>query len=367
MDLELKGRSNCSYMYSYNEITNVHLEPAAKCNLACPMCARNISGGKINPRLPLQELSLKDIQTILPRAFIRQLRSLVMCGNYGDPFVARDTLKILNFLKSENPFIYLTIITNGSGRNPNWWKALAKCADKVHFSIDGLEDTNHIYRRGAVFSKIMQNARAFISEGGTAIWDYIAFRHNEHQWKTARDHALAMGFHKFVLKKTSRFRRSNKEAFPVLDKNGQVEYILQPPKDRSLRHRGAAKEKKLIQKYKNMLFYYNNAEIDCKVIKKKSVYISAEGFVFPCCWIAGSIYNPRRPKKGSQIWRFIEKLPQGIESLNAKKRPLEDIVKGAFFASVKESWKGKNILKDKLGVCAAACSKGLDPYQLQWK
>jgi hypothetical protein len=44
-----------------------------------------------------------------------------------------------------------------------------------------LEDTNHLYRENVEWKKIMENARAFISAGGTAHWDMLIFDHNKHQ------------------------------------------------------------------------------------------------------------------------------------------------------------------------------------------
>ena len=58
-------------MYKYSEIKTIHLEITAKCNASCPMCIRNICGGAVNPKLPLTELSLADIQKILPIDFLK--------------------------------------------------------------------------------------------------------------------------------------------------------------------------------------------------------------------------------------------------------------------------------------------------------
>ena len=82
---------------------------------------------------------------------------------------------------------------------------ICKPGDFAVFSVDGLEDTNHIYLRNTIFSKIMKNADAFISAGGIAHWDYIVFRHNEHQVESARTLALSMGFQEFYTKVTRRF------------------------------------------------------------------------------------------------------------------------------------------------------------------
>ena len=116
-----------------------------------------------------------------------------MCGNHGDPIIAKDTKDIFKFLRQANPSLNLSLFTNGSAQNQDWWLELSSLVDKVHFSIDGLEDTNSIYRRGTHFNKIMDNAKSYIKGGGTAVWDYIVFQHNEHQVELARQQAKKHG------------------------------------------------------------------------------------------------------------------------------------------------------------------------------
>ena len=54
----------------------------------------------------------------------------------------------------------------------------------------------------------MQSAQAFINAGGRAEWDFLVFRHNEHQVESARKLAKEMGFAKFYVRKTGRFKKS---------------------------------------------------------------------------------------------------------------------------------------------------------------
>ena len=359
-------------MYKYSQLKTVHLEVTSKCNVSCPMCLRNVSGGKTNPLLPLTELTLSDIKNIFSVSFIKQLKRFYMCGNYGDPMVAKDTLEIFQYLRKHNSSLHLSLFTNGSGRVPSWWERLARVVNLVHFSIDGLKDTNHLYRRGAVFHKIMESAEAYIKAGGTAVWDYIVFRHNEHQVEVARELANTMGFYKFVVKKTGRFfsntRSQVKDNQPVLNKKGEVEYFLEMPENPLFKNSSLQREREIILKHGSLYEHFNQTPIACKVAEEKSLYISAEGYVFPCCWLANQLYPWYLKKRSSQVWLFIDRLPEKEQSLNAKKRPLKDIVEDVFFQkSVPESWLGKDIKKDKLRVCAKTCGKTFDPFGDQFK
>ena len=173
-------------MYTLQEIKSIHLETTEKCNLSCLMCGRNTHGGLVNQYLNDNEITLDDIKK-LPKSFIKNLDNFFMCGNYGEPILAKDTLAIFKYLRSINKNISLRIMTNGCARSSFWWEELAYTIDKARFGIDGLEDTHKIYRKNASWNKIIQNAKTFIDAGGYAIWDFLVFQHNEHQIDEARD------------------------------------------------------------------------------------------------------------------------------------------------------------------------------------
>ena len=84
-------------MYRYEDIKEVHLEITQKCQAACPMCDRNMNGGDDNPHITNAELSLEDAKKMFT-AFIKQLNVMYMCGNLGDPIVAKDTLRNIQIL-----------------------------------------------------------------------------------------------------------------------------------------------------------------------------------------------------------------------------------------------------------------------------
>ena len=206
-------------------IQGVHWEPTDKCNSRCPMCPRYVSGVEI-PTLANTEWTLEQFQKSWPERFIKELRKILSCGNFGDPCVCKDFANIYEYVRLTNPKIQLCCNTNGSMRNPDWWYKLGlqmrnHGLDYCTFSLDGLEDTNHLYRRGTIWSKIMENVKAYISAGGIAHWDFIVFEHNQHQVEEARQLAKSMGFENFNVKRTTRWMEYSEDTqqgrYPVFD------------------------------------------------------------------------------------------------------------------------------------------------------
>jgi hypothetical protein len=75
---------------------------------------------------------------------------------------------------------------------------------KAWFGIDGLEDTNHIYRRGVKWERLQNNFREYIKAGGDAGWQFIVFPWNMHQIEEARQRSLDEGFTAFSIVQTVR-------------------------------------------------------------------------------------------------------------------------------------------------------------------
>lgn len=389
-------------IYRYDEIKTVHLEITERCNASCPMCARNINGGEDNPHLRDHELTLEDCKTIFAPSFIKQLDRMYMCGNFGDPVAASDTLEVFEYFRENNAKMNLTMYTNGSAKRPDWWQKLAKVMGKnahVVFSIDGLEDTNHLYRQNTIWSKIMENAEAFISAGGRARWDYIVFAHNEHQVEEAEALSKRMGFEKFQYKKSARFFSNasgvTKEMHQAVNRKGMPTTLLQAPTNPKYRNSVLDQISKVVGKEEVVKFLpskqsealaaqggqkfnsdpalkskmekeLDSAVIKCKVAEEKSLYISAEGIVQPCCWTAGQMYVWYYKPEAAQIWQAIKQV--GKDSINAKLQSLETIVNGLYFQSVvPDSWNKSSCADGKLAVCAKTCGTKYDAFAEQFK
>lgn len=389
-------------MYKYSEVNSVHLEISELCNASCPQCARNINGGEDNPFLHNAQLTLDDIKNIFKPNFIKKLRKLYMCGNYGDPITAKDTKEVFSYLRSFNSEMQLSMHTNGGARNAEWWSELPKSMGSNHyvvFGLDGLHDTNHIYRQGTSWEKIMINVEAFIRSGGKARWDFIVFAHNEHQVEEAKKLSEKMGFYQFNIKKTSRFyaqdNNTSKLGHQAGNHKGEKTYFIEPPKDSKYQNEAIKKlinnfdgkqidstpfysmAKDLEGRRRTQIFnhdenkktsiekYWDSVDIKCRVVDEKSIFVTAEGYVLPCCWTASEMYHPWIKSRSAQIWNAIDEV--GLENLDAKKNDLQSIIDGKFFQEViPNRWKMKSCADGKLAVCAKNCAVNNDIFSAQF-
>lgn len=315
-------------MYKLEDIKDIHLEITSKCQARCPMCPRRVNGGLINPLITLDEITLSTFKIWFPDHFIKQLDSLFMCGNLGDPIIAQDCLEIFQHIREVNPSIRLSMHTNGSARNTLWWESLAKIKVRVTFGIDGLEDTHALYRVGTDFNKIIENAEAFINAGGEAEWHMLVFQHNEHQVETCRNFSNSMKFSKFTVKHTSRFK-DNK--FHVLDEEGRTVNILYPTNTS-------------MNLTKNVLSVAP-AEIQCKAQKFKQMYVSANGVVSPCCWLDFSWQLPNQDNRVDYM-DAVGLFP------NLNNHSLQDIFESEYFKKIEDTWAVKPLME-----CSKQCGK----------
>lgn len=236
----------------------LHLEPTDVCQLACPACARE-TDVEFNKRLQ-HHLTIPHIQKHFSERVIAGLDKVFMCGNYGDPAAGKNTLDIYRWFRKLNPNITLGMNTNGALQTTFYWHELGRLfnqtKDYVVFSIDGLEDTNPVYRVNSNWSKLMANVEAYISAGGSAHWDMLVYKHNQHQVEACEQLARNMGFTWFRAKVSKRPLTSRLES-PI----GWSCPTL------------------------------NVGKIKCHILQEKSAYIDAQGRLSPCCWLGATQTN----------------------------------------------------------------------------
>ena len=296
-----------------------------------------------------------------------------MCGNLGDPIVARDSLEVFDYFRTNNKKMWLSMNTNAGAKPVEWWRELARVYGRmgaVIFSVDGLRDTNHLYRQNVVWDNVERNMRAFIDAGGRARWDYIIFKHNEHQVEEAEQLAQDWGVERFQKKKSGRFitvKSHAKNSHQAQNRKGQETQLIEKPKKLDNQNLALLKQKELEKTYGSMKDYYDSCSIKCKVAEEKNIFITAEGLLMPCCWTAGRMYKWwHKDYRVEQIWDYIDRAggKQGIDVIN---NDLQAVMDGNLLKDIENSWNLPSIEQGKLGVCAMKCGSEFDPFAEQFK
>ena len=340
------------------------------------MCARNVLGGATKPDLELADWPKESIPIIFDTQF-KNLRNVLFCGTHGDPAIAPQSLNAVQYLKT-NFNTTIEFFSNASTRNKQWWYDLGKLLqqkieddhyrnyDIAIFSIDGLEDTNHLYRRNTHWDTIMENAEAFISAGGRARWDFIVFKHNQHQVEEAEKLANKMGFKQFRIRKTARFNYSPSGAdkWPVMDRNKEFEYYIHPTTDERYFNKEIDKFELLKEKYGSAEKYFDAAQINCLYKNHfQRIYVNAYQQVFPCCYISNDVYPGNNPIVKDTAEKLFKKY--GTEFNNLKNNSWDTILNHEWFASkLEESW-NTNLNGGKLMRCSRTCGNEYSPIMSQ--
>ena len=327
-------------MINYKDIRSVHLEISTRCNAACPECPRNFHGVDVIDNYPVCDMSLSQAEKIFTPDFLRQLDNILINGNYGDFITAKDGLAIVEYFKEQNPKLRIEISTNASGR-PNWWERLAELGVIVDFRIDGLADTHHLYRQYTDWHLIMSNAKKFIAAGGHAIWAWIPFDHNDHQRELAETLSKDMGFKKFWVQDAGR------NTGPVFDRDRKLTHVIGD-------YRAETDFNELYEKH----VYYTsqpeitldadhpNRTINCYTKRVGEIYITANGEVYPCCWLG---FYPRS-NNGNPGNHQVRKL---LEENNANTVPVEQAI--GWFNKVEDTWKLDSVKSGKIYTCNETC------------
>jgi MoaA/NifB/PqqE/SkfB family radical SAM enzyme len=325
-------------------LNTINLEFTDYCNAACPMCARYKWNGELyKEKVNQNHNNLKTLQKRIPEKIIKQLKKFYSVGTYGDPLMNPECLDIFNWVKDINPDCELSFHTNGGGRGIDFWKRCAELGIKIRFGIDGLEDTNHLYRRNVNWQKLMENVIAFIQAGGKAHWHFYIFKHNEHQIEQARVLSKNLGFRSFSFEFSDRWKQSNWVTGELEDRSrwsaGNY-FIEKPTTQQSTYYRNST-----VKPYSEEQFNLTK-KIVCAMASNNSyeIYVRANGNVQPCCML------------GDLDVHESKNLIKDPKSVNINHTNLEDILNGEYFKLLD---KGINLgTADRLKNCFYTCGVG---------
>ncbi len=292
-------------------VRSFNMEITNRCTLACPRCARTDNDWvKAN----LSDISMEVLENVFPmhkKTSFEGLR-VNLCGTYGDCIYHGRFHEVLSYLK--NVGIRVAVETNGSHRKLDWWRKTCDILteeDMITFSVDGLEDTNHIYRVNARWQDIEQAMR-YCAGRVTVDWKFIVFRHNEHQLDEARRLAKEIGVRRLTFKKSGRFGEHD----PMTPRNGEYVGVVT---------RNRREIEKLIQRGVGPEEFDRNVEIAPKCRFGKDLSVTAHGYFYPC--------SPAEPARPSG-WFY-----ENLEHFNLRAHPIEEILASGKWRELEALWK----------------------------
>lgn len=254
-------------MLNHNDVKWLQVEATTKCNAWCPGCGRNKGGYELADGLIVEDLDINRYQEILNT--FPNLTTVDFCGTYGDAIAAANIIELTQLTKLHTNKIIVR--TNGSLRTTSWWQSYAKLLKdhdhEIWFCLDGLADTHSIYRQATDFDTIINNAKAFMSAGGRAVWQFIPWAHNEHQIKDCIRLSQQLGFERFEIIRG----KIRKNFAPRNYRNGK-EYVIEPW---SRDH--------FVNQYEKVRTQIQ--EINCHHLTQSSYYVNANGTISVCCYI----------------------------------------------------------------------------------
>lgn len=359
-------------MHYQRDIRRIQIELSNVCNSQCPGCGRFERDWKKldevikrDDRLDIHNvpLKLKDsinlskpehidldiIKDLLTSKSLDKLETFELAGTVDDPFAYKHLLELFEHLAEHHPHLKLIMHTNGSIRTPDFFAKLPpiflkfRTQPRIFFSIDGLEDTNHIYRRQCQWNKIMENAQAFIDAGGKAEWQFIIFPWNKHQVQDAEQMAKQMGFHSF---KT----REDRSELTNLHNNYWPNVTWEKWKNMNKTTFKVDPEQQPVDP---------NDRITCSYLPLNAYVIEFNGSVWPCCYFSSS-----RAQKTSQEHHDAPFKQYGDNWNNLNYNSFDEIIEHRFYTEdLVDSWSSTKHgygLKERIFRCTSTCSKSKD-------
>ncbi len=176
------------------------LETTNVCNLKCPFCltGKGISGGR-----EVRHMGFDQAKAIIDD--VADTVYMLQMYTWGEPLLNKDSLKVIEYAKQKN--LYVMLSTNATAMTPAYNQRLINAGiDYITVAIDGGSDATYkVYRRGGNYSKVLGNVKNILElkklSGVTTPfveWQFIVFRHNEHEVDSTEQMAYQIGINKFT-------------------------------------------------------------------------------------------------------------------------------------------------------------------------
>ncbi|MFN7312812.1 MAG: radical SAM/SPASM domain-containing protein [Bacteroidota bacterium] len=221
-----------SYYYSklskqpviWGKPTSLEIEPTTSCNLRCPQCPSGL-------RQFTRDTGMLGID--LYKKVIDELHEdLVWLILYfqGEPFLNKQFLEFVQYASQKN--IYTATSSNAHYFTDELAKATVESGlDRLIISIDGTtQDTYGKYRIGGKIDKVIEGTEKLLywkkklnKKTPHIIWQFIAFKHNEHQIPEIKKLAKEIGVDELGIKTAQIYDYQTSDTF-IPDNNDLSRY-----------------------------------------------------------------------------------------------------------------------------------------------
>lgn len=334
---------------SFNDFTktssSLEVELTSICNSRCVGCSRFQDFYFDNPHYqPGKYLDIDVFLEKLPQW--ENLDFLLFCGNYGDPLLHPRFEELVTRIRALNRDLRILVHTNGSFGGQKFWSSLGPLFKQrgsyIKFSIDGLQKSHEVFRRGTDWNKVIDNAETFIASGGNAIWQMIDFKHNHHEIDECREFSHRMGFKRFDLRKNNY--------------SGLDDYILSAPNALGPSRPQDISWDNLQSWHNQHLTEASSQTIQCKSLGRKNLYLDVHGHLWPCCWVGGLPYRPEDHLRKHFIHQFLNNNWESLNEISIQNRSLEQILSSNIFKSIEDS-----IQNISFSTCKRTCGNCSSP------
>jgi len=232
--------------------------------LKCPLCPTGINC----PDRKKKFIFFEDYKNVFNK--IKKYAFVVNLYNWGEPFLNKDILKIIEYTKKNKVGVLLS--TNLNYMTDELIDSIVKLKlDKIVISLDGAsQETYGKYRKGGNFNKVLENLKKIIkkkkelnSNYPRIIWQYLISKKNEKEINKAKKIAEELGIKiNFLYLRTSQLIRRKREK---LNEKIVKEWV-------SEKFEGAPKEASSTINTKGSCVY-----------PSKYLFVNPEGTTSPCC------------------------------------------------------------------------------------
>jgi radical SAM protein with 4Fe4S-binding SPASM domain len=177
----------------------VVLDPACVCQLDCKFC-----DGRQRPRAVMHFEEFRRIIDQIGRTCIN-----LELYNWGEPLLNNRLVDMIDYA-SRRYHIYTRISSNLNLSNDELYRALARSRlNALVVSLDGTsEETYGRYREKGSFDAVIRNIELLVASKKQyrkhepkLVWQFLVFRHNEHEIPKAEEMARELGVDELVFRK----------------------------------------------------------------------------------------------------------------------------------------------------------------------